>query len=225
MDITLEDKRVTRVTSRKDPRDKSTIFSIYPQEINEYKITLFPPHYNIPAGTFEKPGSLVIGAGSWWKDVPESNQLIEIVHNSLDVAESVINDYVIGLIAYTPDSYPGLFYVPEEISAKDAKVKYVKEFAEADKKQRNWYLRLVNFADQVWSKQPNPAVISAHMRLAATSLGLDKDWLKNYAAAAMSKCPACGALRDTNFPVCASCNMIVDPEKFKSLGIQLPEKK
>ncbi len=223
--ILLEERNINRVSARKDPRDKSTIFSIFPQDINEYKITLFPPHYFIPGGTLENPGALVIGPGSWWKDIPESNQLIEVVHNSLDIAQSVIMDYVIGLMAYAPNAHPGVFYVPEEIEVKDAKVKYAAQFAEADQKQRAWYLRLVNFADQVWSKQPNPAVISTHMRLAANSLGLEKDWLKNYTAAAMSKCPACGALRDVAYPVCGSCHMIVDPDKFKALGIQVPEKK
>lgn len=218
----ISERNLNRIPSRKDPRDKSTIFSIYPKRVDEYKVSVFPSHFNIPAGSMEKPSSLVIGTGSWWKDIPESNQLVEVTHNSLEMAESVINDYVIGLLGYTPEAKPGLFYVPEEITVTEALKKYKHDFETALQRQKNWYLRLVNFADQIWSKTPNPAAIGDDMRLAARELGLEKDWLNNYTIAAMSKCPACGTPRDTNFPVCSSCHMIVDPEKFKALGIQKP---
>ncbi len=222
----LEDRKLTRISASKDPRDKSTIFSIFPKAISEYKVTLFPPKYDIPAGTLAKPSSLVIGSASWFKDIPESNQLVEVVHNSMEVAESVIRDYNIGYLGWSPHSQPGLFFVPEEITVADALKKFPEMFKEADEKQRAWYLKLVDLADQIWSKTPNPAAIGSDMRLAANELGLEnKDWLKNYTAAAMSKCPACGALRDTNFPICGSCKIVADPEKFAKLNLRFAENK
>lgn len=222
----ISERNLNRIPSRKDPRDKSTIFSIFPKLINEYKISVFPAHYQIAPGSWEKPSSLVIGTGSWWKDIPESNQLVEVTHNSLEMAESVINDYVIGLLAFTPEAKPGLFYVPEAIGVEEARKKYAADFDLALQRQKNWYLSLVNLADQIWSVQPNPAAIGNDMRLAAKELGLEtKEWLNNYTVAAMSKCPACGTPRDTNYPVCSSCHMIVDPDKFKALGIQKPTEK
>lgn len=52
-------KRVIR--SIPNPLDKSTIVNIYPREILEVNHTLSPGVFQIPAGTYEKPGLLVIG--------------------------------------------------------------------------------------------------------------------------------------------------------------------
>jgi hypothetical protein len=220
----IGNRPISLVGSRKNPKDRVTIFSIFPKQIDEFKITLFPSHYVIPAGSVEKPGFIHIGAASWWKEIFESNQIMEIIENAEDVARAIIGDYNNNLFGSSEDAHPGLFFVPEEIGVDDAKKKYTANFAEALRKQRNYYLKQVNFADQIWSKQQNPAMIGEPMRLAAQELGLDKEWASNYVQAAMSKCPACGVLRDTNFPVCAACNRVVDTEKYKKLGLVLAEK-
>ena len=220
----IGNRPVSLVGSRKNPKDKVTIFSIFPKTIDETKITLFPSHYVIPAGTVENPGRLVIGAASWWKEIFESNQLIEIIENAEDVARAIINDYSNNLFGSDEDARPGIFTIPEEIETEAAKKKYSVLFAEALRKQRNYYLKQVNFADQIWSKQQNPAMIGEPMRLAAQELGLDKEWATTYIQAAMSKCPACGVLRDTNFPVCASCNRVVDAAKYEKLGFAVATK-
>ncbi len=221
----LEERRLTRVTARKNPRDKSTIISIFPREIKEEKITIFPTRYVIPKGSLENPAVLVVGPASWWKDIPESNQLIEVVHDSEIVAKSVVTDWMIGLQGYNPNAHPGLFVVPEEITGKAALEKFPELFSEAYAKQKEWFLALVNIADQFWSLAPNPRSVSELMRLAANELGMEtKDWLNNYQTAKMEKCPACGTPRDTNFPVCGQCHMIVDMELFAKRKIQQPSK-
>lgn len=215
-----EDRKTTRIASRKDVRDKTTLISIYPKKLDEYKITVFPSRYVLEPGTLAKPSVLVIGPGSWWKDIAESNQLVEVNEPSIELAKSIIDDWAVGLLGFTAEARPGIFCINEELTAADALKKYPDEFKLAELRQKNYYKRLVDFADQIWSKTPNPAAIGDNMRMAARELGLEtKGFLLNDSAAAMSKCPACGAARDTNYPMCGSCHTIVDPEKFKALGL------
>ena len=210
--------------ANRNSRERATIFSIFPKEIHETKVTLFPPDYIIPAGSMESPSSLVVKPGVWWKTIWESNQVVEVVEDPETIARSVINDYNNTLFGSTENAHPGLFYVNEEISVADAKKKYAGLFADALERQKRYYLNQVNFADQIWSKQRNPAMIGEPMRMAARELGLDKEWASDYIATTMEKCPACGTLRDTQFPVCGNCNRVIDPEKYKKLGLVLAEK-
>ena len=220
----IGDRRLNITKAKINPRDKSTIFSIFPKAISERKVTLFPSVYEIPPGTVENPSSLVVGAATWWKVIYESNQVMGVVEDSETVAKSIIYDYNYGLFGANENAHPGLFYVPEEISVADAKKKYTSLFVDALQKQKNYYLQQVLFADQIWALQQNPKMIGEPMRMAARELGLDKEWAQAFVAATMEKCPACGALRDTAFPVCNSCNRVIDKVKYEKLGFALAEK-
>ena len=59
------------------------------------------------------------------------------------------------------------------------------------------------------------------MRMAADMRGVKdtKPWMQNYVASQLIPCVACGNLRNPLYPVCSSCNTIVDPGKFKELGL------
>lgn len=219
------DHRITRIPMQLNEFDKTTIFSIFPKEITEYKITVFPSHFVIPAGTVESPSKLTIGPSSWWKEIPESDQILEVPQHSLMMAESLVKDYCNGLLGFAPNAQPGLFFLPGDLTVKEAQAKYPQRFATANEKQRNWYLSLVNFADQAWSRtNNNPMAIGDDMRLAARELKLDtKDWLANFEAVALIKCVACGQPRNPAFPICPNCKNIVDVVKAKALGLKFVE--
>jgi len=217
--------RHTVLPTPKDTNDKTTIFSIYPMEIKEEKITSFPSFFVIPPGTFDKPSRLVVGGSSWWKEIHDSNQLLEIPIYSSAVAKSVVDDYVNSLLAYTPYAHPGLFYIPGDVTVERAKKEYTSAFVEADRKQRAYYKALVDMADVMWSStSKNPRSISSIMRLAAHELKMEtKEWLANEQAVAYTSCPACGSAHNPNFPVCMSCKTIVYPDKYKALGLKAAE--
>ena len=112
---------MNRMTSRAqiNDMDKCTIFSVYPKDIEEKKITLMPFMYQIPAGTPEKPSRTVIGPASWWRDVDPEQPLIEIPVSSVVVAQSVVLDYTKSVYGYTAGKRcPGIFFLTGDISAE-----------------------------------------------------------------------------------------------------------
>lgn len=199
------------IRAQVNPMDKCTIVSIFPREITEEKLTVYPNRWTIPAGTMENPGVLVVGSSSWWKDYDFEQPLLEIVNSSIQIADSVIKDYCNGMLGCNmSDSMPGLFFVLGEHSAIEIKLKFKKKLEEMNEKQNNWYRILVRIADSLWSRtQGNPLAIWDEMRLAARSLNLnDKPWLKDYQQAELTRCNACGGMRNPLYPICPVCKSI-----------------
>lgn len=225
--LSRRQKRRRTVRAPVNEMDKCTIVSIYPRVISERKATLQPGVFNIAAGSWKHPALLVVGPSSWWKDVDPEQPLLEIPTGSPTVAKSVVNDYVIGMYGYNPGTaMPGLFWVPGEFTTVAALVANPKNKALLDQakvKQDNYYKNLVKSADMLWARSNgNPLCISDDMRLAARELDVHtaKDWMKDFTITTeMSKCPACGTLRNTAYPICPTCKAICDPGKAKEMGI------
>lgn len=201
------------IRAPKNPMDKCTIVSIFPKDIYEDKVTIEPAKFHIPAGTYEKPSILVVGSSSWWREIDLDQPMLEIPNSSIQIANSIINDYCNGMLGCDMNaSMPGLFFVLGEQTLAKIRAEYKTKLDEVKAKQDNWYRVLVKLADSLWARaNGNPLVIWDEMRLAARSLGLDtKPWLKDYILSEMIKCFACGGLRNPEFPVCPTCRAI-DP--------------
>ena len=210
-----------------NPLDKSTVVSILPKFIREFKATIFPGTFELEPGSYDKPSILVISSSSWWKDVGEDQPLLEIPQSSIQVADSIVNDYCNSCLGSDMvDSIPGLFFVPGAITVKDLREPKLKPHLDRAKaRQDNWYRILVKLADAFWARtNGNPLAISDDMRLAARELGIkDKDWLKDYQQEGNERCPACGTFRNPNYPVCANCHAVLDMKKVQELGIKFAE--
>jgi len=211
-----------------NPLDKSTVISIYPKKIKEYKATIDPGIFEIEPGTFEKPAILVVGSSSWWKEVDDTQPLLEIPHSSIQVADSVVKDYCNGVFGCDMgESMPGLFFIPGAITVKDLfeNKEYNALLKEANRKQRNWYTNLIRLGDALWTRSNgNPLSVSEDMRLAARELNMiNKDWYKDNIAMELVRCKACGALINPAYPVCPTCKAINDPAKAKALEIQFAQ--
>ena len=207
--VNLSHRRV--IKSAKNPMDKCTIVSIFPVAIEDHKYTIEPGKFNIPSGTFENPSISVIGSSSWWREIDLDQPMLEIPVSSIQVANSIINDYCNGLLGCNmSDSKPGLFFVMGELSLSDIKLKYRNELDKSKASQDNWFKILVRIADSLWARSNgNPLVIWDMMRLAAKSLNMnDKPWLQDFQTVEMIKCVACGGLRNPEFPICPSCKTI-----------------
>lgn len=205
-----------------NPLDKSTIVSIMKKSFTSIKATLDPGRFVIPSGTIDNPGILTIGPSSWWYR-PDPDKLVEIPVASIALAESIVTDYANGLEGCNMvDAMPGLFFIPGEHSLDTIKKSYAAELNKAQARQKQWYLNLINAADVLWARtNGNPLSISEDARIAARELGMmDKPWLANFVNAANIKCKACGTFISGEVVVCPNCKVVINAEKFKSLGLQ-----
>lgn len=205
-----------------NPMDKSTVISILPKEIHEVKHTIQPGIFHVPAGNFDKPGVLVLGPSSWWREIDEEQPLLEIPVSSIQVADSVVRDYCNGLLACNMnDLMPGIFYIPGEWNVEKLKKEQMPLLLKYQAIQKRWFLELIKIADILWSRSNgNPLAISDDARLACKELNIsNKPWLGDLQTAELVRCIACGALRNQLFPICQSCHAIVDKEKAKELGL------
>lgn len=199
----------------KNPIDKSTIVSIYPKAIVERKPTIQPGLFEIPAGSMDNPGILVVGTSSWWSYSGDYRPTIEVPNSSVQIADSIIGDFCRGMLECNmEDARPGLFFVPGEYTPVEIKIseKLKDVFKDVNAKQRNWFMRLVKIADSLWARSNgNPLAIPDESRMAAEQLNLkDKPWMMDYQTVQLVPCFACGSLKNATFPVCATCKA-VDP--------------
>jgi hypothetical protein len=206
-----------------NPLDKSTVVSIYPVAIDEKKPTIQPGKFHIPAGTYEKPATLVVGPSSWWRELGDDEPLLEIPQSSILIADSIVRDYAIGLIECNMnDLMPGLFFVPGEVQVKELLIvpKYKAMLDKAKANQDRWWQALVKNADVLWARtNGNPLAISDDARIAARHLKLEKAWEKDNIMLEMVPCKACGNRNNSNVVVCPTCRVIIDPVKFKEMGL------
>jgi hypothetical protein len=206
-----------------NPLDKSTVVSIYPRPILESKPTLQPGNFAIDAGSYDKPAILVVGSSSWWKELDDQQPLLEIPVSSVQIAKSIVVDYCNGLLgSNSNDTMPGFFYIPGEWTSDRIKKEKKELLDRANEGQKRWYEVLVKIADVSWARtNGNPLAIGDDMRLAARELGLNgKDWLRDFYEVQRIRCVACGTLNAESVVVCPNCKVVIDPKKFKELGLQ-----
>lgn len=216
-------RRRSMVKAPTNPLDVSTIFSILPKHIKEVKYTLDPGVFEIPEGKPEAPSTLVVNPCSWWKDVDPDEPLIEIPVSSIVIAQSVVRDYCNGILMCDMGaSMPGLFFLPGNISVAELKVKHATVLNTAIEKQNTWFRALIKLGDSLWARSnQNPLAITDDCRLAARMMGInDRPWGQDYKLEHLMACPACGTLRNNNFPVCGNCKVVVDTKKFTELGLK-----
>lgn len=209
-----------------NPLDKSTVFSIFPREIDEVKHTIQPGRFIIPPGTYDHPAYLIVGPSSWWKEVDINQPLLEIPQSSIQIADSIVKDYCNSLLAADMgNARPGVFYVPGSITPDVAKIQFRDKFEEAMDKQKKWYEVLVRMADALWARSNgNPMSISEDMKLAARELGLtNKDWLKDHYTLQMIRCKACQMLVNDTVIVCPNCKVILRQEDFNRLELRFAQ--
>lgn len=215
----LNNRRTVR--SQPNPLDKATIVSVFPKKIVERKETTQPGIFTIEAGNEKDPAILVVGPSSWWRDGGEDMPLIEITNSSVQVAESIVKDYCNGFPEINENAGPGLFFIVGECTVEDVKEKYKKALTDAITKQKNWFNNLIAMADKDWAQNNgNPRAISDLSKMAAKALNLtDRAWMKATLQAQYIACAACGNQRNPAYPICPSCNRIIDADLAKKLGI------
>lgn len=221
MSVLLANRRIP-TKQPVNPADKCTIFSIYPKEIDEVKHTIQPGRFIIAAGSPEKPTRLVVGSSSWWREIDVDQPYLEIPNSSLQVANSVVNDYCNGLIGCNmEDSMPGLFFLPGDITVEKLMKEYKTTYDKAVTRQTKFWHSIIELTDILWSNtNGNPLCVSDDARLACKMIGIEnKDWMQNFQNQGLVRCVACGSLRNPLYPVCSNCNRVVDVALFNKLNL------
>lgn len=217
-----------------NPYDRSTIISVFGREVIENKHTIFPGRFVVAPGTAENPSLTVIEPTSWFREVEEGMQALEVQVNAHELASSIVNDYCIGFPKCVMGSaQPGLFCIPGKYDNVTIQ-KYIDEdgstyaglLNKAITRQRTWFQELVRMADIDWARtQGNPLSISDLSKMAAKELGYtNKPWLQEFLAISLYPCPSCGVMGNPTFPKCASCGYIVNRERAIELGMIPPSK-
>ena len=218
----VQDAKRRTIRAPVNPMDKSSIISIFPKEISETKHTIQPGQFYISKGSFANPAILMVGPSSWWREIDETQPLLEITNSSIQVADSVVRDYCNGLLGCNmSDKMPGFFYIPGEWTAEKLKKEQMSMLMKYQSYQKNWFQELIRIADILWARSNgNPVSISDDARLACRELNIsNKPWLQDFQTMELIRCVACGALRNPAYPVCQTCKAIVDPEAAKKLNL------
>lgn len=196
--------------------DKSTIISLIPFPINEIKPGLYPGHFQIPAAKEDDFEILTVEKSVHYVYLDMDRGSLSVPTTSSDVAKSICEDYKSAKLGYIlGHSEPGIFHIEGEYKDKKAILAIAKDKIEhARALQRNWYVKLVEIADDEWAKYRSNKSISDTQRFAAKSLGLDREWNVEAKAEANRFCPACRAVIVDGASICGNCRTIIDPEAY-----------
>lgn len=217
----------------RNPADVTMLVSVLPKEIKEWKPTIFPGEFIIPAAIDGGFSLLKIEGTSWYlPSAIERMAPLEIQVNSLALAQAIVRDYASAIFESNSTQGPGLFYIPGEWTEKTilgyvdrvTKHTFTNILDSVRAKQKRWFLAIIASADKEWARtNGSPIAITDDARLGAELLNLkDKPWMKDIQAAQLAPCPACGTMVNMNFAICMNCKTIVNQAKAKELGLIPP---
>lgn len=195
---------------------KATIISFYPHALNEFRPCLFPPTYHVEPSDGNLPQVLVVDDAFYLVESPmESMPAIKVYVKGLEVANSIVADFMGASLHADSAVGPGIFVVDAEVKAGDVKALYPKECSAALERQRNWFIRLVKHADDDWQKFRQHKMITDLQLLAALHLKVEKEW--TMVSKPVVSCPACKITVDPSAIVCPNCRCILQPDAYKTL--------
>lgn len=205
-------------------KDCSTIFSIVPFEVREFKPGIYPGWFIIPrCEDDDEPSRLLIDRPSkHMMHVGGQKKPIVLETNTATIAKSVVTDFLGSQLYTTADAKPGITFIQGNVSLEEFKVVYSDEYKRIKKSQDRWLLNVIKETDNDWNRYHNLRVVSDHARFAARKFKLDKEWLRDAITALEDvHCIACRSKIDKEAIVCPICRTVQDPIKFKEMGLSL----
>lgn len=199
-------------------KDESTVFSIVPFELHEFKPGILPGYFNIPACLDDtKPQRVVVGPSTWLVTVGGQKQPLRIGQPSFEIARSIVQDFLDGQLFIDEESRPGICWIQGNISLAD----FIKrpEYLAIRQNQRNWYVLIVKKTEEDWLRYHNYKVVTDQARFAVRALGLETpEWMTvEEVGLTFNKCPACSTMNDPANAICTNCNCVLNKEKFEKL--------
>jgi hypothetical protein len=202
---------------------QSTVVSLVPFEINEFKPGLFPPKFEIPKSDMVTPQVIHIGTGVFYVYLDESRGSFPVRTPSEEIARSIVEDYSSAQLSISGDdpiAKPALFWLPGTVDAMEVKVKYMGVCKTYLQYQKQWFLNMCALADDDWKRYQRHTAISDVQRTAASILGWraeEHPWMSLQVTLESERCPACQMLVSPGVVICPNCKCVLDSEKFKEL--------
>lgn len=199
---------------------KSTVISLVPFPISEFKPGIYPGFFEVGACNNQVPQLLVVGDSMYHVEIDE-NRTISVKCPSDDIAKSIVEDYLVANLAYSPeeDVAPGIFWKPGVYDIMGIQTKFEADLKYHRDRQNRWFKKLVEMGDDDWEKTRQHKAISDVQRYAAKALKLSRPWIIPVVAdqAAIIRCPACKAGIDPEAIVCQFCRCIINMDQYKKL--------
>lgn len=200
-----------------------TVVSILPYELHEEKPHMLPSVFIIPAASLDgsKLGILHVKEGIHYVPNPlidegKPGSSIKQTTTPSEMARSICEDYNNAHVALDENAHPGLFWLPGTLTQKDVEKFYRKRLEHIRRRQKNWFVNLCMMADSDWEKNHDMRAVSDLQRIAAKSLGLNKEWVE-FKVEEMTKCPYCNSPVSPNASICATCREVINPDKHKAI--------
>lgn len=218
----LEEARKENEELLARPEYACTVVNLLPYSLAEPKPMMLPSMYFIPAAKGEVPGLGYVKEGIHFIPNPlidegKPGSVIRQVTSPAEMARSICEDYCIAHIALGEDAKPGLFWVEGKLLYPGIQKHYPKELAKARQQQRNWFANLINMADTDWQKNRNMLAVSDLQRMAASKMGVDREWVKWIEPDSHMKCKFCQSTISVDSVICAICRQVVNQVKFKEM--------
>ena len=182
-----------------------------------------PSEFNIPAcknwrTDFEV---LHVGESSGFVYVGADFPMMPVRTPSTEIARSIVEDYVNSKLAVGPEAYPGLVVLPGELTKQEILEDYPEQLEKIREVQANWFMKLVELADDDWNKTHQHKMVTNDQRYACAAIGLKRDWLVEIPKeVSLTICPACMKEFPSGAIVCMNCRFIVDPIRFETMKDQ-----
>lgn len=206
-------------------KDQSTIISIYPHSINEFKPGLYPGRFIMKeCEDEERPEFLVIGLSIHLVNIPDRPAL-QVETASYTIAKAVVRDFFDSQANHDAEhnAHPGLAALPGSVDYKTFKEKHSKLHDQMKSGQKAWGLKLVKENDNNWNRYHNHKMMLPLGLYFGKKFGFTADqkpWLADVETVLeQPRCPVCAIPVDTRAIVCTNCNpnFILKPEEYKKI--------
>lgn len=207
---------------------RSTVISIVPFPITEVKPGLFPNTFTIKPSRNNVPEVLHVGTCVHYVYIDGDRGSLQVRDSSAEVCKSIVEDYINSQLGIDLESYPGITWMPGEITREQFVIEWPEAFKDLKVAQHNWFKILCRIADTDWKRYQQHNAISETQRIAAIAIGLDPKthmWMDQSAPADAPdspRCPKCNSIVSPQQVVCLGCRFILnkasyDPTEFASV--------
>lgn len=191
---------------------KATVVSLYPIDIREEKSGLIPNRFFIPKSVNMEPSVCIVSECRHYVYIDVDRGQMEVRDPAIQVAESIVRDFINSTICVDEECSPGLLAVPGVYTGIEFKLKFAKEYESLKAKQLRWYRELIKMADNDWQQTHRHNSISQLQRLAAGFLNYKSEWVSVSTNVPHYNCPVCTSVIPQAAIVCPNCHQVLNKE-------------
>jgi hypothetical protein len=200
--------------------DISTIVSIYPHALDEYKPGIYPGRFKIPMCMDEEnPIIFEVKPSIHLVQLPDK-PVIQMETPSFRIAEAIVRDFYSAVpeVNLASNSKPGIVCLQGQVSLGEFLTKYKTLHTDMKNQQNRWFLDLIKRTDNDWNRYQSHKVVMPMAIFAAKKLGFtaeNKQWLQDaQSILEQPLCPICADVIKTAAVIC-QCGYILKPKEYE----------